>query len=215
MKGHLKSPPAVESSKDGSVSLPESPCKLAQEHDFPAILDLDRVSSVFDLLLSRRPPHVPGLVPAVVVDPVDRVLRGRCLTDVDEERREVAAPFRADRDPSERVALGVLSRRSASSLHPEPRSVLLRCRTVSGVPMRPDAASATRRFATHEVMGSNQPLGAAVAPAEPLTSAPDDRVDGDPSAEPRSCQVLACLGHGRNRTSKSEISHYETIRASA
>lgn len=46
--------------------------------------------AVVPLLLRCRPPTIPGLVVAVVVDPVDRVLRRWLLAHVGQEDREVA-----------------------------------------------------------------------------------------------------------------------------
>src|SRR6185369_20091 len=89
--------------------------RLASERQHPA------VPPVALLLLSSRPPTVAGFVAAVVIDPVDRMLRRRAQPHVRHERVERVPPAIADRDaPAPVVAVGWIARVAASIPHRNP-----------------------------------------------------------------------------------------------
>src|SRR4051812_46039872 len=88
---------------------PEFRTELDQQDPLAAMLDVDVVAFVAALLRQRGPPDVANFVPAIVVDAINGVLLAWGRADLSQERREVIAPFRGDRDASQpvvRIALG-------------------------------------------------------------------------------------------------------------
>lgn len=67
-----------------------------------------RAPTIVCLFDASRPAHIAGLVTAVIVDALDRVLRGRLRPDVPEERVEVARPRFGDANPARAIAMKVV-----------------------------------------------------------------------------------------------------------
>src|SRR5262249_51900267 len=87
--------------------------------------DCIRPSRLVALLLGARgPAAVAGFVATRVVEPIERMPRGRARTKIGQERHEVVAPPRADADSAR--AIGVIARVArvgATADHPVPNVV--------------------------------------------------------------------------------------------
>ena len=88
------------------------------------------------LLFLDRPAHIARLVvPVVVRETVNRVLRRGPRPDVGEKGSERSAPFLADANPSATVVLEIATRRRvASVLHIDPSAMFRRARHGIAVP---------------------------------------------------------------------------------
>jgi hypothetical protein len=212
---HVKDPPAQIAVECGVATI-EDVVKVLDAHraamvregfvlppsDAGASWQLDGLPSIPVLFERGSPPNVPGLVVAVDVNPVDRVLRAGALPHIGKESVEatVSQPTRAHGNASASVVftanhVGV----AASSGHRAPGAKLWCGRSAragavgqSHVSSSVEGTAAARlSVSCAEIVRRRFRLGATVASAKPerLPSLAADPVLGHQSAEPLSAQV--------------------------
>ena len=125
--------PLLSTPDDRGWGRPELGAYLSQGDSMPVDNENYIVSTVVLLLRHRRPAAVPGRVGAIIVDTVERVLRGRLWAHIVHERAIVVSPSFADRNPSPAVArVGRVFRVTAPFKNLPPHSVKARDIVVSG-----------------------------------------------------------------------------------
>lgn len=74
-----------------------------------------RLSPITALLLTSRPSDIPGLIIAVVIDPIKREFWAWLSADMRQKCVEIVQPFRAHRDPASPVVLVTRSLRVSAA----------------------------------------------------------------------------------------------------
>jgi hypothetical protein len=151
--------------------------ELGKTHPPALVLNPYHLSRIAVLLRLCRPADVAGLVVAIIVDPINRVLWRGTRANITKEGSKVQAPFFAHLDAPSAVAevgsiLGIKA--ALSRLHP---NLELRCLHASacmavfessgGRRLFADAAT-TRRHAPRQEAGSRNGVVPAIATASPI-----------------------------------------------
>ena len=119
------------------------------------------------LRFRSRPSAIARLVAAVVVDSVNRVLRGWQWTHCGVERFKGLQPFLAHRNPTCAIADEVFPRRASATVdHVGPASILRRVRhAVCGLRLQQFSLNASTGMGASEVASGDEDFGAAIAAA--------------------------------------------------
>lgn len=172
-EGVFGTPSPLEPPTNGTEGEPEFTSPLCDGHGLPIVGEKVILASVVGLLRGQRPSAVPGSIRSLVVDTLNRVLRGGTVAHISMERLEGVVPFVADRNPSGSIILeGGLLGIEAAVLHSDPEFIL-RASCSPVLPVNCAACLSLEAAAGPDITvvktpGGNNPLTSAVALTNPL-----------------------------------------------